>query len=271
MKCNITIDEKSFSYDLDGSFTWGNSEVLFDDFEYIINQAAWKDQGYGIIDILDQADHLKMVNAIKRALVSIAKNSVGVDLEETDLSDYHKKISHEQHLKIVHNTRFIQFSDIDMDIERLCDQVSDELKVRASTNNSKLSKDFVTLRISRPRSLDINPPHRDGYLEVYENTINLWIPIVGCTRESSLPVMAASHLINESNVYRTQVKGATINSVSYHVPGIVDTKDGMKFIRPNPMPGQALIFTPFLIHGSAINEQPDITRMSLEIRLAVEP
>ena len=60
MNCNITIDEKSFSYDLEGSFSWGNPEVLFDKYRYIVNQATWKDQGYGITDILDPTNHSRM-------------------------------------------------------------------------------------------------------------------------------------------------------------------------------------------------------------------
>ena len=38
-------------------------------------------------------------------------------------------------------------------------------------------------------------------------------------------------------------------------------------IRPNPNIGQVLAFTPFLIHGCAINWNDNITRFSLELRL----
>jgi ectoine hydroxylase-related dioxygenase (phytanoyl-CoA dioxygenase family) len=37
-------------------------------------------------------------------------------------------------------------------------------------------------------------------------------------------------------------------------------------IRPNPMENQLMIFSPYLIHGCAINNNEDITRMSLEVR-----
>ena len=40
----------------------------------------------------------------------------------------------------------------------------------------------------------------------------------------------------------------------------------MKMVRPNPKPGEALIFSPFLIHGAAINGNKDLTRISLELR-----
>ena len=34
-------------------------------------------------------------------------------------------------------------------------------------------------------------------------------------------------------------------------------KNGLKMKRPNPKYGESLIFTPFLVHGSAINENKD--------------
>ncbi|RKE98110.1 hypothetical protein [Ichthyenterobacterium magnum] len=37
-------------------------------------------------------------------------------------------------------------------------------------------------------------------------------------------------------------------------------------VRPNPKKGEASIFTPFLIHGAAVNKNKDITRVSLELR-----
>ena len=37
-------------------------------------------------------------------------------------------------------------------------------------------------------------------------------------------------------------------------------------IRPNPQNTEALIFTPFLIHGAAVNKNIDITRIALELR-----
>ena len=55
--------------------------------------------------------------------------------------------------------------------------------------NPKLRKEIIILRLNRPKSLDINPPHRDGYLKIWRNVINLWIPISGCGSLSSLPLI----------------------------------------------------------------------------------
>ena len=79
--------------------------------------------------------------------------------------------------------------------------------------------------------------------------------------------MPSSHLIPENEILRTASKGAKINGNTYYVPCILETNKGaIKMIRPNPMEGEALIFTPFLIHGAAVNNNKDITRISLELR-----
>ena len=131
----------------------------------------------------------------------------------------------------------------------------------------ELEKTHIQIRISRPNSLDINPPHRDSYLSYYQNIINIWIPIHGCNSLSSLPVLPGSHLIPENEILRTESKGAKINGNIYYVPCILKTKEGnMHLIRPNPKEGEALVFTPYLIHGSAVNKNSDMTRVSLELR-----
>jgi ectoine hydroxylase-related dioxygenase (phytanoyl-CoA dioxygenase family) len=37
-------------------------------------------------------------------------------------------------------------------------------------------------------------------------------------------------------------------------------------IRPNPKPGQAMLFSPYLVHGGGYNLNTDTTRVSLEMR-----
>lgn len=38
-------------------------------------------------------------------------------------------------------------------------------------------------------------------------------------------------------------------------------------MRPNPALNEALVFTPYLIHGSSVNDNQNQTRVSLELRL----
>ena len=133
-----------------------------------------------------------------------------------------------------------------------------------------LKKEVVILRINRPQSFDFNPLRRDGYLEVWENTINIWISIVVYNLKSSLPIIPGSHLINEKNIMKTNIRSAKLNKKVYNVPAIAKIEGGIKLIRPNPPNENALIFSPFLIHGSAHNNNKSKTRISLEIRLFID-
>jgi ectoine hydroxylase-related dioxygenase (phytanoyl-CoA dioxygenase family) len=40
----------------------------------------------------------------------------------------------------------------------------------------------------------------------------------------------------------------------------------LRLERPNPGPNEVMVFSPYLIHGGAFNQQPDHTRVSLEMR-----
>ena len=78
---------------------------------------------------------------------------------------------------------------------------------------------------------------------------------------------SGSHLIPENDILRTESKGAKINGNVYYVPCILETKTGaITMERPNPKAGEALLFTPYLIHGAADNQTKDTTRVSLELR-----
>lgn len=42
-------------------------------------------------------------------------------------------------------------------------------------------------------------------------------------------------------------------------------------VRPDVGPRQGMVFSPYLIHGGAINLEPDLTRVSLEVRFWRKP
>ena len=72
--------------------------------------------------------------------------------------------------------------------------------------------------------------------------------------------------MKESQILRTS-SGAKIDGVKYTVPCAltVDTQS-IKMITPNPQPNEVMIFSPYLIHGGAMNMNHDKTRVSLEMR-----
>jgi ectoine hydroxylase-related dioxygenase (phytanoyl-CoA dioxygenase family) len=73
-------------------------------------------------------------------------------------------------------------------------------------------------------------------------------------------------LINENLILRT-FEGATIEGNKYRVRMIKSWNGDNSLIRSKVTYGQVLIFTSHLIHGLAVNEEPDTTRVSLEFRL----
>ena len=140
------------------------------------------------------------------------------------------------------------------------------MNLRLTSLIKELKRSHVQLRINRPMTYDINPPHRDGYIKVFEDVLNIWLPIAGCNDKTSLPVIPRSHFLPENQIFKTNIGGARINNNIYNVPCILKTSEGeLKMIRPNPKETEALVFTPYLIHGAAFNDS-NKTRIALELR-----
>ncbi|MFT4033693.1 MAG: phytanoyl-CoA dioxygenase family protein [Siphonobacter sp.] len=265
--CQMTIDGQPFSFEIEGEFFWGKDEVLFEVKNNVIEYTDWLAKGYAVMNLFTPTEFEGLTQTITAILKRIGAD-LGVVLPSDFKSEhYHHYFSNPAlHQQVIQRTRFLTYRDFELDFQDLCNRVAAFIGHPLQLENPLLDEEIVILRISRPQTLDINPLHRDGYLEIWANVLNLWIPLAGCNQQSSLPVLPGSHLTNEKDVCRSLPKGAKINGLSYHVPGIVGLRDGIELIRPNPACGQALVFTPFLIHGAAINQNMDQTRLSLELR-----
>lgn len=266
MKCQLHIDNDLFEYEVEGEFAYGDDEVIITTDKNAIENVDWSDEGYTMLDILDD----QQFKALKDNLLLILNGILAkYDIPPIKvLEDYHKSANtQERHLQVINETRSLTRRDFHVDLDAICGRLSEHLGKEVAIENPKLETEVITLRISRPNSMDINPLHRDAYLDYYKDTINLWIPIAGCNEKSSLPVIPQSHLWNEATVLRTAAGGASLQGLKYHVPGIVKGPDNeLRAVRPNPNYGQTLVFSPYLVHGSAVNLNSDITRMALELR-----
>jgi len=268
-KCHLYLDGEPFNFEVNGDFFWGEDEVLFEEKNNVISKVDWINQGYSVVSVFPEDEFKSLKDSIKNNLLkAFRENGVEVNEESFELEKYHEYVtSNELHNKIISITRNLEVSDFDLDLDKIAERFGEVLGYKLSTFIPELGKSHVQIRISRPNSLDINPPHKDGYLSYWKDILNVWIPIVGCNEKSSLPVFPGSHFINEKDVLRTESKGAEINGNTYYVPCILEVSNKeMKMLRPNPRPGEALIFSPFLIHGAAINGNQDLTRISLELR-----
>jgi hypothetical protein len=268
MICSFTIDGNSYKIEIGGDFFEGKDAVLFSEKGNVIEHCKWLKEGYSKEKITEANGFSELKNNIERILLKILKEN-NIPFDDTfTLETYHHYVQTDaQHQSVIEKTRFLTFSDFKIDTTSLIENISKSVGKKLEMTNPKLPEEIIIMRINRPSSLDINPFHRDGYLNIWENVLNVWIPLAGCTSESSLPIIPGSHYWNEKDIVRTEAKGASINGLKYHVPAIVSYKTGLHAIRPNPSYGEALIFTPFLVHGAALNKQLDTTRIALELRL----
>jgi len=267
--CKVFIDNNPFSFEVKGEFFNEKGDVLYQSSNSLLEELPWEENGFKVVQAFNNSTLKKLKNAIRKNICLGAKQiGIAIDEDNFDLKDYHKYIlTQEQHLAIIQHTKNLRNGDFDIDIESLADSFSQYVNFPLTSHIEELGRSHIQIRISRPQSLDINPPHRDGYLSYWKNILNIWIPVAGCNDQSSLPIIPKSHLIPESDIIRTSEKGAYINGNLYYVPCMLKTKsEYFKMIRPNPREGEALIFTPFLIHGAAVNQNKDTTRISLELR-----
>jgi ectoine hydroxylase-related dioxygenase (phytanoyl-CoA dioxygenase family) len=121
------------------------------------------------------------------------------------------------------------------------------------------------IRVVRPRSTDHSPPHRDHWLDHLRGTIAAYLPVVGSGPDSSLPLVPGSHRWPDDMLLRTDGPGVA-NGVRYGIPAIAASDRRIRMQRPDPGGGELLVFSPYLVHGGAVNRQPDTTRVSLELR-----
>ena len=272
--CDLKINSKPYSFDVEGEFFWGEDINLFVKEGNVISKTTWWEEGYSIFEKFLNANEFELFySGLRNTIIDLIKeNDIDFDERKFTLENYHNFVkSDEVHQKIISKTREFTFKDFDLDFNKILEKLQDHLGYKLTYWVEELKKVHIQVRINRPNSLDINPPHKDGYLSYWKDVLNVWMPISGCNNSTSLSLMPKSHLLSEKDLYRTENKGAKINGLPYMVPCILKTSKGnLKMIRPNPAKGQALIFTPFIIHGAAFNSS-QFTRMALELRLPKSP
>ncbi len=267
--CSLLIDNEPFSFNVSGVFFKGKSETLYQSKGNILESTEWEHQGYKVISAFSDNEYELLSNSIRNNILKgIKLADITISEKDFKIEDYHKYITNqEDHIKVINHTKNLKNEDFNLDFEKLALNFSQYTNKKLTSYIKELKNSHIQIRISRPNSLDINPPHRDGYLSYWKNILNVWIPIAGCNEYSSLPIIKGSHLISEDKIIRTKAKGAYINGCQYYVPCMIKTTEGpFEMFRPNPQKKEALIFSPFLIHGAAVNKNTDTTRVALELR-----
>jgi ectoine hydroxylase-related dioxygenase (phytanoyl-CoA dioxygenase family) len=151
-------------------------------------------------------------------------------------------------------------------IEEIEERISAICGVALRARNPYDDQSVFHFRVIRPNSADNNPLHRDVWLEDYAACINLYIPVAGSNARSSLILLPESHYWPESRVQKT-VSGAMIGHARFNVPAVTAIEGDYSVMRPDPKENEVLVFSPYLIHGGAVNLNADETRISIEMRL----
>tara|TARA_A100001015_G_scaffold59990_1_gene66182 strand:- start:6051 stop:6896 length:846 start_codon:yes stop_codon:yes gene_type:complete len=274
LKTSYKIGNKSYSFKYSGKIFFGNDEILLNHQDNLLEKTSFNKKGYGIVKLSKSVSFKNIKTLVENIIKKKIKKYTRKDLKKFKLEKYHKFIDLKNHYKIVKTiSKGIEFQK-KFSRKKIETLLSEILSINVSTLNKKFKnknhkyyldpKKFF-LRIVRPNKNDFNPPHRDAYFDNHANGVNIYIPVAGSNRKSSLPVFPKSHRINEKNVFRTKLN-SKFNNQKFSVPLIIRTKPKINLTRPNPKYGQMMIFSSNLIHGGGINDNKDITRFSIELR-----
>jgi hypothetical protein len=264
----LDYDGETVAFDVHGDTAWGDNRVLVAEDDDLVASCAWADQGFTIARFLDPPDFTTLADGLRRLVVAAIRQANIEAPDDFALDRYHEIVTsedaHRQVAEVIR--RCFPLDQLPIPASRIEHRVSEILGVAVGVAppHSEFPPHFC-LRVVRPRSGDNNPPHRDVWLDRLRHAVNIYAPLAGSSARSSLPLVPGSHHWRESEIERT-ASGAQINGVVYTVPSVVGASRPLTLVRPNPALNEVLVFSPYLIHGGAFNQQHDQTRVSLEMR-----
>ncbi len=269
------INNKRYNFSDDGSsdFNFGKEEVLSRRDTDITYEQSWYERGYEVFPLFSIKEHSDLLNGISNSVNELISSELKRDYKDFYLQNYHNfVISNEDHFKIVSKTRGLLPENFNFNVMEMISRFNDLFGFEFTNLDKKTGhQSKIIVRINRPLSTDFNPPHKDSYEVVDQDKsipqfVNFWIPVCGVTEKSSLPIVEKSHLLPESKIERT-TDGGVIEGNKYRVRTVKSWDGSNKLQRVNIQDGQLLVFSPHLIHGLAVNEETDQTRVALEFRL----
>ncbi|SMD36405.1 hypothetical protein SAMN04488029_2880 [Reichenbachiella faecimaris] len=267
---NITVGQDQYEYSVEGESIIAKQDRLIDREDDLTKTTTWHRQGYTVQNLFDNSTYHSFIQVLTGILLNKFLES-GIHLDPNKISEYHTRVeNYEQHLAIVDKTKLIQGYELDPYFEKLEKAVSEICGIPVYSIKPMNGERVFHFRIIRPNRKDFNPLHKDGWMEELKDCINLYIPICGSNEKSSLILAEGSHLLNEDTFVRTKA-GAKMNDVQFNVPGLIDSKESLNFVRPNPGSNEILVFSPYLIHGGSLNLNTNQTRISLEMRFWRKP
>lgn len=268
----VRLNQHEVEYRIEGTAAPGSAEVLLASDTDLTAGTPWAGAGYVVAPLLTPADNAVLRQGLAE-LVRAALRAEGLDVAaDWPVTAYHRLVSDDadRHLGVVNRTKSYPLAALPLPVAQLEARVSALCGRAVSVFNPATGLRQFHLRLVRPGRSDNNPLHRDAWLDRLRNGVNIYFPVAGSTADSSLALAPGSHWWPENRVTRTE-DGAVYNGARYSVPAVVDAPDTLQLLRPNPGPDEVLLFSPYLLHGGAVNLNEDDTRISLEMRFwAVE-
>lgn len=277
MKHTYTINDEALEVTIQpNEYSIGQPLILSDYFKDLAQEKDWYGEGFAIeksAPFFNIHDLQKATELALRKIISELDGSI--DLTNFKLERYHQFVSDDLHLKIIQKMRRLYPADLSIDIDNILQKFSEYFGRNLSFKNPLTGAEhWMIARINRPKSDDFNTAHKDVYeafdkFQKIPRMINMWIPLIGVTDKNMLPIVPRSHLLPENKVMRTKA-GATVNGVKYSVNSIKSWDNSSSLTKYPLQQDDILIFSSHLIHGLAMNQEEDTTRVSFEFRLYAE-
>lgn len=233
----LDYDGERVTFDVEGDTAWGAPGILLDQDDNLVASRPWADAGFSVEPFLSPPDYEPLVAGVQ-ALLERRIAAAGLTVPSGfSMERYHEPVTTDAaHATVADQGPWCWgFTDLPVPVEAISRRISEILGLRVSTAppHAEFPEHFC-FRVVRPRSRDNNPPHRDVWLDRLRHAVNIYVPLAGSSAQSSPSGVGATHPI--------------------------------ALERPDPGPNEVLVFWPCLIHGGAYNQQPDRTRVSLEMR-----
>lgn len=261
------IQQREVEYRIEGEASVLENRVLLAEDIDLTAGRAWATAGYTVVPFLTPTENAALRNGlaekVREALCATGHRvPAGWPVEQ-----YHQLVGDNQvqHLAVVNYTKEYPLAELPVPVARLEARVSALCGRTVQAHNPHNGQQAFHLRLTRPGRTDNNPLHRDAWLDRLRDGINIYFPVAGSTPDSSLTVVPGSHHWPENRTQRT-ADGAVYNGTAYSVPALTGAAELLELVRPNPGPEEVLLFSPYLLHGGALNLNADATRISLEMR-----
>jgi hypothetical protein len=261
------VNNAALEYHPEGEAARGEEVILLENGIDLTSGTGWHPEGFTTAPLTGWNSYLNFENQIESLLRSLWCRA-SIDFPAAlPLDQYHTVArDFDLHHKAIQQTKLLNIDEFPSGIKWLEERIGEICKQHLIAKNPFDNQSVFHFRVVRPGQNDNNPLHRDIWLEDYDDCINLYIPVCGSDENSSLIVIPGSHLWPESRLKKTK-QGAIINGLKFNVPAVTSIFGQYEVIRPNPLRGEVLVFSPYLIHGGAINLNQLKTRISIELRL----